>query len=533
MNIETIKIFLESQPLLSMFLVIGIGYAIGEVNIRGFSLGVGAVLFVALGFGILVPKAAPPALLGSLGLVMFVYGIGIQYGKQFFRSLKSSFGLRANILSLFTHLVSVFVCYLAYTNFSIAPTHLAGLFCGALTSTPALQSAIDAAGNSDPALGYSVAYPLGVIVPIMLMHFANLLLKPKIPAPTGTGLDLVEIVVRNRLIIGRPLSEVSAMIPLSTQIVIVREGHKNKIPSPDIVLDNDDVVAVAGESAEDLALVRVLLGEAGRGDIIKDRMNIDYFRVLVSKRTVVGITLADLKINDVSEFSVVHVRRGDTDLLPRPELILEFGDRVGVIASRAHRDKVRAHFGDSIKGTTEFSYISLGIGMSLGVLLGILPIPLPGVGAFTLGVAGGPLVVALVLGYFGRTRGWVWTIPVSANLTLRNFGLTLFLAQVGMVSGPKFILTLQQLGTLFIGFGAIIVLTAVLFTLFVGHFIFRLRFDDLLGVLSGITANPAILAFGSKLVPTDRTDIAYAITFPAATIMKIILVQIMLSLMIS
>ena len=234
----------------------------------------------------------------------------------------------------------------------------------------------------------------------------------------------------------------------------------------------------------------------------------------------------------VSEYSIMHVRRGDADLLPRPDLILEYGDRVGVMVKREDRDAVRAYFGDSIKGTAEFSYVSLGVGMALGVLLGILPIPVPGLGTLSLGVAGGPLVMALILSRFGRTGSWVWTMPVSANVVLRNFGLTIFLAQIGLVSGPKFIATVQQLGPLFLALGAAIILTPMLVNMLAGHFILKLRFDDLLGAAAGgVGGNPAILAFGSKLVPTDRTDITYATTFPAATITKIVLVQVMLAMM--
>ncbi len=529
---ETVRTFLEQQSLLSMFLVIALGYAIGSVNIRGFNLGIGAVLFVGLGVGMLAPKAAPPALLGSLGLVMFVYGIGIQYGKQFFSGLTSPFGLKVNALALASHLVALGVCYVAYAFFSVAPAHVAGLFAGALTSTPALQAAIGAAGNNDPALGYSVAYPFGLIAPILCIYFANVLLKPKLAAATGTGVELREIVVRNPQVIGRPLSELTAALPSGVHIFVVRQARQNCVPTPEIVLNKDDVLALAGESEDDLEKARLLIGESAVGRITKDRVNLDYFRLFVSKASVVGVSLADLQIPGVPEFSVMHVRRGDADLLPRPDLVLEFGDRVGVMAKREARDAMRAHFGDSIKGTAEFSYVSLGVGMALGVLLGVLPIPVPGLGTLSLGVAGGPLLVALILSRFGRTGGWVWTMPLSANLTLRNFGLTIFLAQIGMVSGPKFIATVQQLGPLFLAVGAAIILIPVLFNLFVGHFLLRLRFDDLLGAnAGGVGGNPAILAFASKLVPTDRTDITYATTFPAATITKIILVQIMLAMM--
>jgi putative transport protein len=169
--------------------------------------------------------------------------------------------------------------------------------------------------------------------------------------------------------------------------------------------------------------------------------------------------------------------------------------------------------------------------MALGMLLGILPIPIPGLGTLSLGVAGGPLVVGLILGRLGRTGSWVWTMPVSANLLLRSLGLTLFIAQVSMSLGPTFLETVQQTGPLFLVLGAAITLVAVLFNLLVGHFVFKFPLDDLLGATCGVAANPAHAVFASKLVPTERTDVAYALTFPTGTIMKILLLQIMLVMM--
>ena len=169
--------------------------------------------------------------------------------------------------------------------------------------------------------------------------------------------------------------------------------------------------------------------------------------------------------------------------------------------------------------------------MALGALLGVLPVPIPGLGSLSLGVGGGPLVVGLILGRLGRTGSWVWTMPLSANIILRNFGLTVFLAQVGMTSGPKFVETVQQTGLVFLGLGAAIVLVAVPFNLLVGHFLFRLRVDELLGTTCGVAGNPAQMAFASKLTASERTDVAYAMTYPTGTIMKIVLLQLMLALM--
>ena len=203
---DIIKIFLEQQPLLSMFLVIGLGYALGGIKIYGFTLGAGAVLFVGLAVGMLAPESAPPALVGSLGLVLFVYGIGIQYGKQFFAGVTSPFGLKVNGLVLLSHIAGILVCWLAWSAFSVKSSDVAGLYCGSLTSTPALQAAISAVGNNDPALGYSVSYPFGFIAPILLMYFANLLIKRKNITPAGVGLIVREVVVHNPQVIGRPLS---------------------------------------------------------------------------------------------------------------------------------------------------------------------------------------------------------------------------------------------------------------------------------------------------------------------------------------
>src|SRR5512139_1810078 len=233
---DVLSAFLEQQPLLALFLVVGLGYALGGVNVRGFALGAGAVLFVGLAVGMLSPKAAPPPLVGSLGLALFVYGIGIQYGKQFFSGMASPFGLKVNALVLLSHLAGIGTSWLGHGALSVAPAAVAGLFCGALTSTPALQAAISAAGSNEPALGYSVAYPFGFIAPILCMYFANVWLRQKVMTPAGPALELREMTVRNPQIIGRPLSEVSAELPSGVRIIVVREGDRNRVPAPDIVL---------------------------------------------------------------------------------------------------------------------------------------------------------------------------------------------------------------------------------------------------------------------------------------------------------
>jgi putative transport protein len=213
-------------------------------------------------------------------------------------------------------------------------------------------------------------------------------------------------------------------------------------------------------------------------------------------------------------------------LLAAPELELEYGDRVALIAPRQAAPRLRQHFGDSIKSTTEVSYMSVGLGMSFGVLLGLVPVPIPGLGRFTLGLAGGPLLVALILGKLGRTGPLTWHMPLPANLTLRTFGLTLFLAAVGLGSGAPFVETVARTGLLFVWIATAIVLVALLVGMLAGQFLLRMATDDLLGVVAGITGNPAILVYANKVQPSDRIDAAYATVFPSLTILKILCAQI-------
>jgi putative transport protein len=244
----------------------------------------------------------------------------------------------------------------------------------------------------------------------------------------------------------------------------------------------------------------------------------------------VGRALGDLELPGEKAAIVAQVRRGDTDIMPRPDLVLEFGDRVGVLAHRGDFPAMRRYFGDSIKGTAEFSYISIGLGMALGFIIGAIQIPLPGIGKLAIGLSG-VLIVALILGNLRRTGGMNWTIPLSANLVLRNLGLTLFLAQVGMSSGPKFAATVADTGFLMLGLGALVLIALVLPILILGLFMFRMPYDEVAGIVAGACGNPAILAYSNKLAPTDRPDIGYAMIFPGMTIVKILFVDIVPALL--
>ena len=526
---EFIKAFLEQQPMMALFLTIAIGYLVGEINIKGFSLGVGAVLFIALAMGWFAPKSVPAAMVGTLGLALFLYAVGVQYGKQFFLGLTSANGRRANVMALVGVLLAGAVSILFAKSTSITLGHAAGLFAGSGTSTPTLQAAIAALSSDDPAVGYSVSYPFGVAGPILFLYLAFLFLKPKIEATGVKALEMLEIQLSKAELFGKTLAELSATLPAGVQIAALRRAGRNEAASPTTVVAENDVLLAVGASKDVLEKVTVTLGAPAHGRLIKDRAHLDYLRVFASRPAVVGRALGDLDLPGEEGSVVLQVRRGDADLVAEPDLILEFGDRVGLLANRANFPAMRKFFGDSIKGTAEFSYISIGLGMALGFLLGAIQIPLPVIGKIAVGLAG-VLIVALILGQLRRTGGMNWTIPLSANLVLRNLGLTLFLAQVGMSSGPKFAATVTQYGFVMLGMGAAVLAALVLPIMILGLFVFRMPYDEVAGIVAGACGNPAILAYSNKLAPTDKPDIGYAMIFPGMTIVKILFVDVVAKL---
>jgi putative transport protein len=307
---------------------------------------------------------------------------------------------------------------------------------------------------------------------------------------------------------------------------MVRKVDQNVVPSADIVLDRGDGLLIIADQQEGITKTAARFGKLEPGQIVKDRSALDYIRVFVGKANLVGVPLAQLPMPAGFPSHLLHVRRYDMDIVPRPDLTLEFGDRVGVLMPADRKEEIRRHFGDTVKSTAEFSYVSLGLGMVLGVLLGLIPIPIPGVGTVTLGIGGGPLIVALIFGWLRRTGPLLWVMPLPANIVLRNFGLALFLAAVGINAGQPFVRTVSETGLTMVFIGVAVLLATVLMVLLVGYYLMKVPYDDLLGIASGATGNPAILVYSTKMAPTERPDIGYAMIFPSATLLKVVAVQI-------
>ncbi len=293
---EFIRAMLEQQPLMALFLTIAIGYLVGEINVKGFSLGVGAVLFVALGVGWFAPKAVPAPMVGTLGLALFLYAVGVQYGKQFVLGLTSAAGRRANSIALVGVLLAGAVSLIIAKTMGLNLGYALGLFAGSGTSTPTLQAAIATLGNDDPAVGYSVSYPFGVAGPILFLYFTFMMLKPKVEASGAGNMEMLEIELRNHDYFGKSLGEVMSELPPQVKIVALRTGHHNQPASHGHIVAENDVLLVVGPDKKVLEEVRHSLGVAAPGRVFKDRSDLDYLRVHASRPSIVGRSIDDLEL---------------------------------------------------------------------------------------------------------------------------------------------------------------------------------------------------------------------------------------------
>lgn len=513
-----------TQPILALFLAIGVGYLVGQISIGGFSLGVGAVLFVGLAIGAFAPKSQIIGPISLTGLIMFLYGIGILYGRQFFEGMAGAEGRKYNFLALVAVVSGLIVALGLGNAFGIKIGHTLGIFAGSMTSTATLQAALEVMRNSEPSIGYSIAYPFGVIGPILCIYFMTRSVQPKFP-PKAQKFHMGEITL-GAAHVSQTLSDLSKDLPKGVQVTMIRKGQESFVPKPDTILNAGDGVLVAADQQRAIEDAAAKIGRLDPGRVISDRSSLDYIRVFVGRAGVVGIPLSHLSMPAGFPTHILHVRRYDADIVPAPDLMLEFGDRVGVLMPPERKQEVRQHFGDTVKAAAEFSYVSLGIGMVLGVLLGLIPIPIPGVGTVNLGIGGGPLIVALILGKLRRTGPMLWTMPLPANIVLRNFGLSIFLAAVGINAGQPFLRTVADAGLTMLFIGMAVLLITVLIVLLIGYYLMKIPYDDLVGIASGATGNPAILVYSTRMAPTERPDIAYAMIFPSMTIVKVIAVQI-------
>lgn len=529
------RALLLENPLLLLFGVAAVGYLAGKVRLFGVSLGVAAVLFAGLAVSALAPELRLPEIVHQLGLVLFVYTLGLSSGPGFFASFRRR-GLRDNGFGLAMLLAAAATAWAAGRLAGLSAPSTAGLFSGALTNTPALAAVVqalhDAGGalSDEPVVAYSVAYPMGVLGVIGALAIGRRLSTLHAPLkPERAALASVTVRIEAASAIGRTAAELREALPSTVLFGRLQRGEALQVVLDGTRFASGDLVTlvVVGEA---LPKILPLLGPIAERAIDLDRSKLDFRRIFVSRAEVVGETLAELQLPQRFGAIVTRVRRGDVELLPDAQFVLEPGDRVRVLAPRDRIDAVSRFFGDSYKALAEIDVITFGLGIAVGLLLGSIAVPLPHDASFRLGFAGGPLLVGLVLGRLGRTGPLVWSLPFSASITLRQIGLVLFLAGLGTRSGASFLQTLRTGPglSLFLA-GAAVTLTTSLLALLVGRLLLKLPYDTLAGMVAGLHTQPAALAFAAEQSGDDRPNAGYAAVFPMAMMAKILLAQLLLS----
>jgi putative transport protein len=530
-------------PLIALFLVAAVGFLAGRLEVRGVALGVAAVLFAGLAVSAVVPDVALPEIVPQLGLALFIYAIGVASGPGFFAMFRAR-GLRDGGLTLAALAGAAAASAALGRALGLSPATITGLFCGALTNTPALAAAVQSLERAhepatEPVVAYSVAYPLGVLGVLAAMLVAERFFRKDEGVERASklaisliGQDLETTTVRiDERAADKTPGELRGAAGLRVAFGRLRRDGRLSVCDEGSLLRDGDLLSLVGARSE-LRRAEGAFGEPSTERLELDREVLDFRRIFVSRKDVVERPLAELHLLERFGATITRVRRGDVELLPDDDTELALGDRVRVIAPRERMAEITRYFGDSYTSLGELDVLTFGIGIVLGLALGEVPIPLPGGLSFRLGIAGGPLVVGLVLGRLGRTGPLVWSLPYAASVTLRQLGLVLFLAGVGLRSGRAFVDTLAGGGglTMLLAGGAVTFVTALSVVL-IAHRALKLPLPVALGIVSGVHTQPAALAFAHDRSKNELPRLGYASVFPIATVGKIVIAQVLLSLL--
>lgn len=540
------KILIEN-PMMLLLMVAAIGYPLGRIKVYGITLGVGAVLFVGLAFGALHPDMKAPAIIYIMGQALFVYTVGLSAGPSFVASFRRD-GLKNNLFAGGVLCVSAALCVALQRYLELKPGIAAGIFCGSLTASPALGGALETIRQTapeellekllaEPVVGFSIGYPIGVIGLMLTINICQKLWKVDYAAEfkqlrkpeKRESLVHCTIKVQKCEPAGTTVRELNENNGCDLLFSRVKRGSEFFPAKPSTVLEPGDLVMVAGVPAE-IELIATILGERRSKDRLGlDRTEYEYRRLFVSSPQAVGRSIGELHLDERFGEVVTLVRRGDNEFYPDAEMVLELGDVIRVLAHKTNMEEVTAFFGNSYRKVSEVDVMTFSLGLVIGLVLGLIPFPFPGGGSMQLGFAGGPLIVGILLGTFGRTGKMVWSLPYSASMTLKQVGLTLFLAGIGTRSGYSLVTTLSHGGggSIFLAGVTITAATAFL-ALWIGHRIMKIPMCLVVGIVAGMHTSTPGLAYIKEQSGNDLPDQGYACVFPFATIGKIILVHCVL-----
>ena len=518
---------LVERPILLLAVVLAIGTAVGQLRFRGLALGPAAVLFAALAASAVDERLALPEVLGTFGLAIFAYAVGVTAGPSFFVSLRAGAGPVVLVLLTLVGLGVVTWGIALVLGFDAGTA--AGLYAGANTNTPGLAAAlVRLDGAPEPTVAYSLAYVGGVVV---MLGAAAVVLRSAAVHPTAddtaTPATIVNATVKvthdNALQV-RDLTHT----PYGRVVFSRYQRPDGAVAMTDggTVLQPGDRVLVIGPEAAVRHLTRQL-GQRSKLQLEQDRSELDFRRIVLSEKRFYGRTVADLHLWERLGARPTRVRRGDQDFLATDDFVLQAGDRIRVAAPRAQLARVAAYLGDSDRGTSDINPLGLALGLALGLGFGAIPFALPWLGSLELGQAAGPLIVGLVLGRIGRTGPVVWTLPHQAAETLTQVGLLLFLAYAGGRAGSAFVDAVRSpLGVKIVLAGLLVTLVHALALVVVGRRVLRAAGARLAGIIAGSQTQPAVLAYANDSTGADqRVALGYALVYPVAMVTKIVVAQ--------
>ncbi len=518
--------FLVDDPLLLLFGCLAIGSLVGAVRVRGFLLGPAAVLFTALALSAWDARLELSPAVGQLGLAVFAYCIGVGSGPAFFGALRSGLGTMLAVCGVLAGCGAL--AYGAGRALGLGSELVAGVFAGGLTNTPALAAATEQAdGSAAPTVGYSVTYLVGVVVMMLLAQWAlgprgRARARERGGAPEAIVNVTLEVTASGLPPVGRFAHDPEHPVLFSRR----KHGDAVEVPDDDTMLEPGDLVSAIGHPG-DVEAVASQVGVPANEPLTLDRTRLDMRRITVSRRPLSGLTVRQLDLPARFGALASRVRRGDVDLLATDDLVVHQGDRMRVIAPRGRMAEIARHLGDSERGPADLNPIGLSLGLCLGLLLGLVPLPSPAGGTFAIGLAAGPLLAGLVLGRLSRTGPVVWSVPYTASSALQQLGVLLFLATAGSRAGGELADALgsPEGGRIFLA-GLVVTVAAAGGLLALARPL-GLGGPRLAGVVAGAQTQPAVLAFAQERTSDQAVGLGYALVYPAAMILKIVVAQIL------
>ena len=540
------------HSILLLSFVIAAGIQLGKIKVFGVSLGITLVLFVGIilgHFGFTINHNVIH-FFKEFGLILFVYSVGMQVGPGFFSSFKKG-GITLNMLACGIVFLGVVTAIILHYATGIPMPTMVGILSGAVTNTPGLgaaqQAFSDMYGSTDNtiALGYAVAYPLGVIGIILSIIFIRYVFRVnfdkeneqlnKEDASHTSEAKPISLIVKNPAVFGKTVSELSNLLE-HRDFVISRIWHDSdkqiEIASANTALmENDKVFVITTE--QDAQTIKTFIGEEidmERKQWIRMESQFINRRILITKPELNGKRLGQLKLRKLYGINITRINRAGVDLVATPHLTLQVGDRVNVVGTETAVTNVEKVLGNSMKRLNEPNLITIFIGIALGIVLGSIPITFPGIPQpVKLGLAGGPLIVAILISRFGYKYKLVTYTTQSANLMLREIGITLFLACVGISAGDGFVDTIVNNGGFaWIGYGFIITTVPLLIIGCIGRYFCKVNYFTLMGLIAGSTTDPPALAYSNATAGNDAPSVGYATVYPLTMFLRVLTAQLLI-----